>query len=957
MTLHSDSDHQDLARELAGTVGASQVTQRALDRLKYAHDASHYLLVPQTVVTPESTEQVAAVMRACDRAGLPLTFRSAGTSLSGQGQTDSVLVDTRKRFQGVEVLDDGRRLRVQPGVTVRQANARLAPYGRKLGPDPASESVCTIGGVVANNSSGMHCGTEYNTYQTLESMVLVLPTGTVLDSADPSAARQLAEQEPELHEGLLRLRRRVRDDPESVALVERLFSMKNTMGYGLNAFLDHEDPLDILVHLLVGSEGTLGFVAEATFRTLEIGQHVATGLLVFSDVEAATSSVPQLIEAGTVTAELLDAASLVVSSRDPKCPSVIRELDVDRHAALLVEFEAASADELTALRREVQPALEGLGAAAPFRLTTDAAERASLWQIRKGLYSAVASDRPSGTSALLEDVVVPVAQLGETCAALSELFDRHRYEESVIFGHARDGNVHFLLKERFDDAGHLERYEAFTDDMVDLVLGRGGSLKAEHGTGRIMASFVRRQYGDELYDVMQDLKRLVDPRGLLNPGTVLSDDPRSYLQDLKETPTVEPEVDRCVECGYCEPVCPSRGLTTTPRQRIVLRREMEAARAAGDLALLAELERDYDYEAVQTCAVDGMCQTACPVHINTGDLVRRLRAEDAGPVAGAVWKAAATSWGPVARAAGAALTAADRLPAAVPTAASQVGRLLLGAEQVPLYDGRLPRGGSRRPTAGSTHGRSAGTGGGEPQAVFFASCLGTMFGPEPGGSGGQAGAAFLALAERAGVPLRVQDSLDGMCCGTPWKSKGHLDGYAVMQERVLTALAESTDGGRLPVVVDASSCTQGLVTMAAGHDAESQTGADPRLTVVDAVAFVATRMLDSLTVTTPVESIALHPTCSSTELGTTAALEAVARHISDDVLVPLSWGCCAFAGDRGLLHPELTASATAPQVEELSARSFAAYASSNRTCEIGMSRATGRPYVNILELLEEATRP
>jgi D-lactate dehydrogenase len=949
MTLTTSEAHQALARELAEALGEERVSSRSLDRLKYAHDASHYLLVPSTVVTPGTADQVAAVLRACDRAGLPLTFRSAGTSLSGQGQTGSVLVDTRKRFQGVEVLDDGRRVRVQPGVTVRQVNARLMPYGRKLGPDPASESVCTIGGVVANNSSGMHCGTQYNTYRTLDSMVLVLPSGTVLDSADPSAARQLAEQEPDLHEGLLRLRRRVRDDPESVALIERLFAMKNTMGYGLNAFLDHEDPLDILVHLMVGSEGTLGFVAEATFRTVEVGEHVATGLLVFSDVETATSSVPRLIEAGTVTAELMDAASLVVSSRDPKCPTVIRTLDVDRHAALLVEFEAGSAEELSERRREVEPALEALGPAAPFRLTTDAAERASLWQIRKGLYSAVASDRPSGTSALLEDVVVPVAQLGETCAALSDLFDRHRYQESVIFGHARDGNVHFLLKERFDDAAHLERYEAFTDDMVDLVLGQGGSLKAEHGTGRIMASFVRRQYGDELYGVMEDLKRLVDPRGLLNPGSVLSDDPRSYLQDLKETPTVEPEVDRCVECGYCEPVCPSRGLTTTPRQRIVLRREMEAARASGDLALLAELERDYDYDAVQTCAVDGMCQTACPVHINTGDLVRRLRAEDSGPLAGAVWKAAATSWGPAARAAGAALSAADRLPAAVPTAASQVGRLLLGAEQVPLYDGRLPRGGSPRP-----HRGPAGAAAGEPQAVFFASCLGTMFGPERGGGGGQAGAAFLALAERAGVSLRVQESLDGMCCGTPWKSKGHLDGYAVMQERVLAGLAGSTEEGRLPVVVDASSCTQGLVTMVAGQDAES--GADPRLTVVDAVAFVAARMLDSLTVTSPVESIALHPTCSSTELGTTAALEKLARFICDDVFVPLSWGCCAFAGDRGLLHPELTASATAPQAEELSARSFAAYASSNRTCEIGMSRATGKPYVNILELLEEATR-
>ncbi len=938
-TIAAGTDvHRQLALDLSSSLGDDAVTQRSIDRLKYAHDASHYLLVPQTVVVPRSAEQVAEVLRACDRAGVSMTFRSAGTSLSGQGLTDSVLVDTRKRFQDVEVLDDGRRVRVQPGVTVRQVNARLAQYHRKLGPDPASESVCTIGGVVANNSSGMHCGTRFNTYNTLESMVLVLPSGTVIDSADPQAGRRLAEVEPDLHEGLIRLRRRVLDSPDSVATIERQFAMKNTMGYGLNAFVDHEDPIDILVHLMVGSEGTLGFVAEAVFRTVEVLPHVATGLLVFGDVESATSSVPRLIDAGTVTAELMDAASLKVSSADPRCPAVIRDLDVDRHAALLVEFEAETVEQLVEQRRTVEPALEALGPAAPFQLTTDAAERASLWLIRKGLFSAVASARPSGTNALLEDVVVPVDRLGQTCAELSGLFDAHRYEESVIFGHARDGNVHFLLKERFDDAGHLERYEAFTNDMVDLVLGQGGSLKAEHGTGRIMAAFVRRQYGDELYDVMWQLKRLVDPHAVLNPGSVLSDDPRSYLADLKVASPVEEEVDRCVECGYCEPVCPSRGLTTTPRQRIVLRREMESARRSGNTELLAELERDYDYEAVQTCAVDGMCQTACPVQINTGDLVRRLRAQDSGPVVDRVWKTAASHWDVATRGAGAALTAADRLPSAASRTATRVGRALLGDEQVPLYDAGLPRGGSARPVL---HSDAA-------EAVFFASCLGTMFGAEPSGGLG-ANAAFASLAARCGISLRTPAGLEGLCCGTPWKSKGHLSGLEVMTDRVLAAVTEATDGGRLPVVVNESSCTQGLVTMVAK-------AARTELTVMDAVDFAASRMLDSLTVTSPISSLALHPTCSSTELGTTAALEAVARFLSPDVHVPLSWGCCAFAGDRGLLHPELTASATAGEALEVAARTFEAYASSNRTCEIGMKRATGRPYQHILELLEVATR-
>jgi D-lactate dehydrogenase len=366
---------------------------------------------------------------------------------------------------------------------------------------------------------------------------------------------------------------------------------------------------------------------------------------------------------------------------------------------------------------------------------------------------------------------------------------------------------------------------------------------------------------------------------------------------------------------------------------------MQAARDRGDAELLAELERDYDYDAVQTCAVDGMCQTACPVQINTGDLVRRLRAAEAGPVATRVWKAAAGRWGTATKGAGTALSAADALPAVVPTAASRAARAVLGDEFVPLYDAALPRGGSRRP-----HLRAGGA-----EAVFFASCLGTMFDSAPS-SGTGATDAFMTLARRAGVSLRTPDGLEDLCCGTPWKSKGHRDGYEVMKAKVLDSLALATDGGRLPVLVTESSCTQGLVTMLRNE-------ADCSLTVVDAVEFTAGRMVDRLTVTAPVASIALHPTCSSTELGTTAAMETVARFISPEVFVPLAWGCCAFAGDRGLLHPELTASATAAEAHELSRRTFAAYASSNRTCEIGMTRATGRGYTHILELLEAATRP
>lgn len=912
------------------------ISTRATDRLASAHDASHYQLTPQLVASPASMEQVAKLFAVSQTRRVPLTFRSGGTSLSGQAGTSSVLVDTRRHFRNIEVLDGGLSVRTGPGATVRMVNARLARHGRKLGPDPASEIACTIGGVIANNSSGMACGIVSNTYRTLASATLVLPSGTVVDTSNLNADELLKEAEPELHAGLERLRDRVRANPDSVDLLGRLYSIKNTMGYGLNSFLDFERPVDILEHLVIGSEGTLAFVADAVFDTVAINQHVATGLLIFPDLASATSALPALVAAGFATIELMDSTSLRVGQRDPEAPDELRKLEVADHAALLVEFQEASNDALAARIRQARDLFTQLNLASVAELSSDSTRRAALWHIRKGLYTLVAGSRPSGTTALLEDIAVPVERLYDTCAALIGLFEKYGYEESVIFGHAKDGNIHFMLNERFDDPSSLERYEAFTNEMVELVLAQQGTLKAEHGTGRIMAPFVRRQYGDELYSVMEEVKRLVDPAGLLNPGVLLNDDPDAHIRDLKTAPTVEEEVDRCVECGYCEPVCPSRDLTLTPRQRIVLRREMARAKAAGDEQLLQRLQSEYEYDGVQTCAVDGMCQTACPVLINTGDLVRRLRAENAGSIAQKGWKAAAKGWGAVSTIGGVAMTVADALPVSVPKLATAIGRAALGSDVLPSYSADLPRGGRRRRMLATP----------DAMAVYFSSCTNTMFGPV-----GEVGVSesFLALCERAGVAVATPDDLPSLCCGTPWKSKGLGEGYALMTERVAGSLIRATRNGAIPVVCDASSCTEGLRILLDAAECAN-------IPVIDAVAFVDDVVLPLLPASeSKVGSVTLHPTCSSVHLGLEGALARVAAAAADTVIIPDDWGCCAFAGDRGMLHPELTASATQREASQAVHADTEAYASVNRTCELGMTRSTGREYEHILQVLDRAT--
>jgi len=924
-----------LVDELAKATGDSaRVSTRALDRHAAAHDASHFLLTPQVVVTARDAAEVGRLFAVSARRGVPLTLRSGGTSLSGQGVTDGILVDVRKSFRSMTVLDDGARIRTQPGVTVRRLNAELAPYGRKIGPDPASESACTIGGVVANNSSGMACGTVENTYRTLDSVVVVLPSGTVVDTGAADADARLRHDEPEIFDGLLRLRDRVRGNAESVAKVRQQFSMKNTMGYGLNSLLDYDEPSQILAHLIVGSEGTLGFVAEVTLRTIPVRSQIASALLIFDDLASANRALPALVDTGAATLELLDARSLRVGQRQPDAPAQIIGLDVDTQAALLLEYQSTDAGELAALTAGAAPVLADLPLGYPVDLTSDAAVRTGLWKLRKGLYASVAGARASGTTALLEDVVVPVDLLAETCTGLGELFDRYRYQDSVIFGHAKDGNIHFLITDRFADPEPLQRYSDFTEAMVDLVLAQGGSLKAEHGTGRVMAPYVRRQYGDELYDVMVGIKHLIDPVGLLNPGVLLDDDPDAHLRHIKVTPTVEEEVDRCVECGYCEPVCPSRDLTLTPRQRIAVRRAIATAEAGGDHALVTELEQSYEYAGVQTCAVDGMCGTACPVLINTGDLIRRLRREERGKVADKGWAAAAKHWATTSRVAGVALTAAASVPPVLPVRASQAGRAVAGTDIMPQWSPELPRGGKPRHRPAPA---------GQAEFVYLPACVNAMFGPADGGPGVQD--SFERLCAQAGVTLAVPEDIDSLCCGTPWSSKGMATGLKTMTERTVAAIVRASRDGELPVVCDASSCTEGLIKMLKKSA--------PHIRVLDAVTVVAERVLPSLADHPRLESLTVHPTCSTTQLGTTPDLLAVAREVAEKVVVPADWGCCAFAGDRGMLHPELTESATAKQAAQVRENPTAAYASCNRTCELGMTRATGSPYRNVIEILAD----
>ncbi len=608
-----------------------------LSTLAFGTDASFYRLIPKLVVRVEAELEVVDLLKLASTHQVPVTFRAAGTSLSGQAISDSVLIVLGDNWNGREVRGHGSQIRLQPGVIGAQANAVLAPFQRKIGPDPASINACKIGGIVANNASGMCCGTAHNTYHTLAGIRLVLADGTVLDSEDPHSVTRFFTSHARLLNALSELGKQTRANGELAAKIRHKYRLKNTTGLSLNALVDYDQPVDILSHLLVGSEGTLGFISAVTYNTVPEHPHKASALLVFPDVESCCRAVTVLKLQPVSAVELLDRRSLRSVQNKPGMPEWVKSLS-DNACALLIESRAASQSLLHEQLQLIMVSIAEFPLEKQVDFSEDPAVYNLLWKIRKDTFPAVGAVRQTGTTVIIEDVTFPIEQLAEGVNRLLALFDKHGYDEAIIFGHALEGNLHFVFTQGFDSEAEKARYEAFMQDVAQLVAVEfGGSLKAEHGTGRNMAPFVELEWGADAYQLMWQIKRLLDPQGILNPDVILSEDRNIHLKHLKPLPAANEIVDKCIECGFCEPVCPSKGLTLSPRQRIVIWRDIQAKKRAG--IDTRELEAAYQYQGIDTCAATGLCAQRCPVGINTGDLVRQLRGHNANSPRSADWLA------------------------------------------------------------------------------------------------------------------------------------------------------------------------------------------------------------------------------------------------------------------------------------------------------------------------------
>jgi len=909
-----------------------------LSTLAFGTDASFYRLIPKLVVRVESEAEVIALLKLAHAENVPVTFRAAGTSLSGQAISDSVLIVLGDNWNGREIRNGGEQIRLQPGVIGANANAVLAPFQRKIGPDPASINAAKIGGIVANNSSGMCCGTAQNTYKTLAGLRVVLADGTVVDSEDAASVAAFRQSHAALLEQLGELGRETRANSELAAKIRHKYRLKNTTGFSLNALVDYDEPLDILNHLMVGSEGTLGFISAVTYDTVPDHPHKASALVVFPDVETCCLAVPVLKQQPVSAVELLDRRSLRSVEHKAGMPEWVKELSPTA-CALLIESRAASQSLLHEQINLIMASIAHFPVEKQVDFSEDPVVYNQLWKIRKDTFPAVGAVRQTGTTVIIEDVTFPVERLAEGVNRLIELLDKHRYDEAILFGHALEGNLHFVFTQGFDDPAQVARYEAFMGEVAQLVAVEfGGALKAEHGTGRNMAPFVELEWGSEAYALMWKIKRLLDPTGILNPDVVLSEDPDIHLKNLKPMPAADEIVDKCIECGFCEPVCPSNGLTLTPRQRIVIWRDIQARKRAG--VDTTEIERLYHYHGVETCAATGLCAQRCPVGINTGDLVRKLRGREASKTGTANWLA-------------------DHFSTAVQGTrfmlhAANGAHIILGTKRLAKLSatmtnaskGRVPQWTPATPQPlQRLHLPKPAVQDERPRVVYLAACVSRAMGPA---ARDQEQEPLLdktrSLLEKAGYQVIFPEQLNDLCCGQPFASKGYAEQGERKRQEMLDALLKASRGGLDPIYCDTSPCTLRLV----------QGLTDQRLDMYDPVRFIRTHLLDKLDFVPQDKPIAVHVTCSTQHLGEAQALIDIARRCANEVVIPEGIHCCGFAGDKGFTTPELNEHAlrslkNAVQICEEGI-------STSRTCEIGLSRHGEIDYHGLVYLVDRVTR-
>jgi len=987
--------YDEFIAEIGQFVAPESIYTDELRTLGWGTDASFYRQIPKVVVRSDGEEQLAKIVQACQKYHLPFTFRAAGTSLSGQSVSDSVLIVAGKHWEQYELGPNQDTIRLQPGIVGARVNEILKPYGRVFPPDPASIGSAMVGGIVCNNASGMNCGVHANSDRMMVSARIILTDGTIVDTGNEKSKEAFRKSHPDFIRKIEDLRDRVRADKELVDRINLKYSIKNVTGLNIRPLLAYDDPFDIMAHCMVGSEGTLAFLSEVTMKTLHDYKYKASAMVYFLTMKESCEAVVALkkLKSGeedlkmsaenlmVKSAEMLDYMSLS-SVDDPVYLQYKKDVDDgkipgvapgDYHnlTAILTETKGITHDQLLEKIAKIKECLGQFNLYIPAEFTEDPAVYGKYWAIRSGIFPSVGGTRPIGTSCLIEDVAFHIDDLPEATVKLQKLIADHGYSDACIYGHAFEGNYHFILNQSFKSESEVKRYEEMMRDVARLVVEEyDGSLKAEHGTGRNMAPFVKYEWREKAYEVMKELKSIFDPEGLLNQGVIFNDDPECFIKCLKPLPVLNFDFDKvpdgghflkdgvstaketieavkrankCIECGFCEVNCMSCGLTLSSRMRIAVQREIRELETTGkDPQRLATLKRQYKYYGDQTCATDGLCSTSCPMRINTGELTHLIRQMDMlnNKTGYKVGEFAANHM------------AGIKSGLRVVLDVANLGHSVLGSSLmtgicngmnkmgIPLWTTAMPKK-KRQPKPGIHVGKADND---DLKVVYFPSCINQTMGLAKGAPVSHSLVDDTCrLINKAGYEVIFPKGMDRMCCGQIWESKGMLDIADRKSAELEEALWEASEHGRYPVLCDQSPCLHRMKKVI------------KRMKLYEPAEFIMLFLKDRLDFHPIDRHIALHITCSTREMGVSDHLIELAKLCSTNVFLPEGVGCCGFAGDRGFTYPEMNKYALRklrPQIEKN--RIEIGY-SNSRTCEIGLQTNTGIPYMSIVYLVNECT--
>ena len=940
-----ESRYQKFYDEISTKISKDKIFTDKLHTLAYGTDASFYRLIPKIVIKTDNAKEVQDIIELSNSMNLSITFRAAGTSLSGQAISDSILIITSRNFSNFKISPDASFISLQPALTGAQANGLLARYSKKIGPDPASINAAMIGGIAANNASGMCCGISQNSYKTLKSMKLIFADGAKLDTACNESKDAFRKTHKEFLEQLKEFSRETKSNEELRAKIERKFKIKNTCGYSINSLIDFDDEFEILQHLIIGSEGTLAFIEEITYYTVEDLKDKASALIYFKDMKEACNAVTKLKLARDTkqiivdAVELMDRAALRSIENDSAMPKFIKNFD-DEVTALLIETRALNDEKLDIQIKQIEELLKEFEVKREIYFTKDEEEYTLYWKIRKGLFPAVGAVRVTGTTVIIEDVAYPIECLAEATLELQELFKKYDYSEALIFGHALEGNFHFVFTQDFSDSKEVKRYDDFMNEVVNSVaLKYQGSLKAEHGTGRNMAAFVEVEWGLDAYIMMKKIKSLFDPKGLLNPGVIINDDKEAHLKNLKTLPATNEIVDKCIECGFCEPTCPSNELTLTPRQRIVINREISRLEHLGNTKEANEYKKLYQYDGIETCATCSLCATACPVKIDTGSLTKHLRAEQKTNGAIAISNFVANNFATTLNGVRFGLHSANFMHKVLGTASMETFTKTmreLSRNSLPKWSINMPKS-----TSVNLNFEQKVS---DKKVVYFPSCITRSMGlNDVSKEEKQLFDVTVELLQKAGYQIIFPKDLSNLCCGMPFSSKGFIEASNTKSSQLEDALLYASEFGEYPILCDTSPCTKKMME-SFSH----------KLNIYEPIEFALEFLSNDLEFTPINESITIHTTCSSRKMGLEDKFKKLANLCSTNVIIPSDVKCCGFAGDRGFNFPELNKSALRYLKEQTAGAKMAF--STSKTCEIGLSEESGLDYNSIFYLINRVTK-